>query len=420
MENCSHNLISMGKLAREEHISLTIAAGDGSSYLGLPGNLQSPVLNLGILILPPATSRLSGVNVVARAARRVKHLNGKTVHARGNHADVRTLREWHRCTSDVPMEWSQAVKDTPCESCLQGVCDGVPSDGHVREVTAPGDLVSYDVFSLGLKHVHGNQSKVFGIHDQYSKLNWVKLLKDESGPEIAQALKEFNNYCISHKVKIRHIHTDNAKAHLSVEAIAVVRDVIQARFTTIAPHTPRSNGAMERQWRTMAAATIKMLHMSKLPRNYAWYALRQSVDVRNTLPLKGQMDACPLLLFTGKKPAAGHFRVFGCVVYAKVFLNRASKMSDQAVRCVHLGRAPNQTGYDPAIKVSHVSLMCKFVEDALPGLTISKEGWEECIPEFSCEYDGEAIRIDDGEVDEIDRGIDCARTCEHTTHSSQH
>ena len=406
MDNCSHNLISLGKLAREEGIGMMLGACDEDSYLKLPGNITAPVLNLGIIVIPPPSANLNGVNVIARAARTTTHLKGETVHARGNHAEARTLREWHRCTSDIPVNWSKAVRDDPCESCLQGVCDGVPSDRHVREVEEPGDLVSFDVFSLGVKHVHGNQTKVFGIHDQKSKLNWVKLLKDETGPEIALALKEFHNYCTSHKVVIRHIHTDNAKAHLASETLAVIRDVIKARFTTIAPNTPRSNGAMERQWRTMASATVKMLHKSKLTRNYAWYALKQSVDVRNTLPLKGRPDDCPLSLFTGKKPSAAHFRVFGCAVYAKVF-NRISKMSDQAVRCIHLGRAPNQSGYlcyDPATKRMHVSIQCKFVENALPGLTVAREGWEDFVPEFSGEYDANATAVADSEFEPVDRG----------------
>ena len=228
MEDCSHNLISLGKLAREQGIGLTLGAGDDASSLNLPGGITAPVLNLGIIIIPPSKAYPAQVNVIARAARTNKHLKGSTVHARGNHTPARVLRDWHRCTSDIPIEWSKAVKDEPCDSCLEGVCDEVPSDRHVRVVEEPGDLVSYDVFSMGVKHVHGSQTKVFGAHDQKSKLNWVKLLPNESGPEIAKALREFNNYCISHKVVIRHIHTDNAKAHLCDETVEVVRDVIKA------------------------------------------------------------------------------------------------------------------------------------------------------------------------------------------------
>ena len=99
---------------------------------------------------------------------------------------------------------------------------------------------------------------------------------------------------------------------------------------------------MERQWRTMANDTRAMLNTSKLPRNYCWYALRQSVAVRNTLPIETDPSTCALSLFTGSKPPAGHFRVFGCVVYAKIY-DRMHKMSNQAVCCVHLGSAPGGT-----------------------------------------------------------------------------
>merc|ERR1711965_1050272 len=110
---------------------------------------------------------------------------------------------------------------------------------------------------------------------------------------------------------------------------------------------------MERQWRTMGNDTRKLL--DKMPRNYAFYALQHSVNVRNTLPLKHQPDACPLSLFTGKKPYAGHFRVWGCTVYAKVF-NPITKMANRAVRCVYLGRAPDQTGdlcFDASTRKMH-------------------------------------------------------------------
>lgn len=95
------------------------------------------------------------------------------------------------------------------------------------------------------------------------------------------------------------------------------RDVVKARYTTIPPNTPRANGCMERQWRTMANATRGLLVKSKLPKNYAWYALQQSVLVANTLPLKHNPDNCSYSLFTGTKPSASGFRVFGCVAYVK-------------------------------------------------------------------------------------------------------
>ena len=51
----------------------------------------------------------------------------------------------------------------------------------------------------------------------------------------------------------------------------------------------------------MGSDAIRLLNKSKLPRNYAWYSLKQAVevDVRNTLPLKSNPDQCALSIFTG-------------------------------------------------------------------------------------------------------------------------
>ena len=95
----------------------------------------------------------------------------------------------------------------------------------------------------------------------------------------------------------------------------------------------------------MGNDTRAQMEKRKMPHNFAWYALRHSVDVANTLPFDSNPDACPLSVFTGSKPHAAHFRVWGCVAYAKhcSLYDRVTKMANQAVvRVVHLGRAPNQ------------------------------------------------------------------------------
>ena len=55
--------------------------------------------------------------------------------------------------------------------------------------------MSFDVYSLGVKHVHGGQSKVLGIHDHASGLDWVKLLKREDAENILEGLREFHTFC---------------------------------------------------------------------------------------------------------------------------------------------------------------------------------------------------------------------------------
>ena len=136
--------------------------------------------------------------------------------------------------------------------------------------------MSFDVYYMGVAHVHGGQTKVIGFHDHFSGLNWVKLLKAEDTENIALATREYHAYCLSHKVTIRHVHTDNAKPHVGPLMNKIMREEIKCKYTTIAPNNPRSNGAMERQWGTMGKETRSLLEKSKLPRNFAFYALAQT------------------------------------------------------------------------------------------------------------------------------------------------
>ena len=108
--------------------------------------------------------------------------------------------------------------------------DKVHSDVQAPTVAAPGDLVSWDVFSLGVKHVHRGQSKVLGIHDHFSGFNWVRLLRNETADELIIAWREFINVCNMHKVVVRRSHTDNAKPHVGDKMTAFMRDELKVRL----------------------------------------------------------------------------------------------------------------------------------------------------------------------------------------------
>ena len=157
MDTCAHNLISLGKLARDNDIGTYIGAGTNGSYLQFSDKAKGPLINAGIILIPSHKASVQ-VNTVAHGTRTTKRLAADVVHGRGNHAHHQTLRAWHQCTADIPEEWSRAVVDTPCDSCLKAVAPNVPSDKHTPIVTTAGELISYDVYYIGVKHVHGGQS----------------------------------------------------------------------------------------------------------------------------------------------------------------------------------------------------------------------------------------------------------------------
>jgi hypothetical protein len=267
--------------------------------------------------------------------------------------------------------------------------------------------MSFDVMSLGVQHVHGGQSKVLGIHDHYSTYTWVRLMKNETEDEFITCFREYRNFCSMHGVTPTHLHTDNFSSHVGDKVRAFMRDELKVHYTTITPNEPRQNGMMERQWRSMGNDTRAMLRHSQLPRNYAWYALEQSVMVANTLPITGNVDKCAHSLFTGHRPNVTQFRVWGCMAYAQVY-NPLTKMADRAVRCINLGRCSHQPGFmlmDPETKKVHVSVHCKFVETECPGLTLAKEGWEQAMPSYADLHDDSATRVADAPILQDTRAV---------------
>eukprot|EP00965_Chrysotila_dentata_P186025 6141849-Pleurochrysis_carterae.AAC.2 len=59
LDNASHNLISLGHLAKEAHVGLKVEATTGSSSLQLPGGHTVPLLNLGVLVVPAADAPIA-------------------------------------------------------------------------------------------------------------------------------------------------------------------------------------------------------------------------------------------------------------------------------------------------------------------------------------------------------------------------
>ncbi|KAL3910171.1 MAG: hypothetical protein SGPRY_009154, partial [Prymnesium sp.] len=124
-----HNLISMGKLAIEQRMRAWVAPELQPSYLQAADGVRIHVLNVGVLVLPDYHAQ------VWKDA-----LHERTVHPH-------------------------------CDACMRARADSVPSKSHAPHTHAPGELVSMDVYTTGVPHVHGGQRYVIGFHDHYSRMD---------------------------------------------------------------------------------------------------------------------------------------------------------------------------------------------------------------------------------------------------------
>ena len=381
LSDSAHNLISLGLLAREQHVATYIGPGESASMLIFPDGSQAPLANVGVLVLPDSMSdftpamTLAGDDaspVVGGEGR--TNVSWKTLHATFANRPWRLLRTLPMVLRDAPAAWSKVLAKDPqdaCDDCLRARASNVSSDNHMPEVVAPGELVSVDIYETGVGHIHGGHKYVVGFHDFYSGLTRVYLLKRKSDAPVAY--KMYYAWCSSHRVYVKRFNTDNA-GELSGEPVrAWARDLRHpCRVTTSSPRSSRQNGAIERQWRIIGDdMRANMAHAQRLPDTYWWYALRDGVMKSWVIPVERGADKSPWELFTGNKPSGRYLKPFGCLCYYKVYEPR-TKVMMRARRAVLLGRPDDQPGYlvkcleTDVIKVTpHV----RFCVDQRPGLS---------------------------------------------------
>ena len=367
MDDSQHNLVSLGLLAREGVIS-HIGAGSEGSYLLFPDNNKVDLMNRGVLIIPDRDDAMMINSVIPPGQLGQNESMWQILHNRFNGRSFDTLRHLIGSGQNVSRDWHRALKHPPktrCHSCLLSRAEKVPSRSRVPKVTEPG-YFSYDIFEMGVRHMHGGQRYLIGFHDTYSTLNKVYLLHHKS--DAHKAMDLVYAWARSHGVSIKRFHADNAP-ELTGPALTEKWASRGVRLTACAPNEPRGNGLMERQWRTISADARHALALAALPPGAWWYVTRASVYVSWSIPLNA--DETPWSRFTGRPSSPHIHRVVGCLAYYRV-VKPESKAHMRARRAIHLGRAEGQPGYllmDLESRKTLVTPHVRFVEDVFPGLT---------------------------------------------------
>jgi hypothetical protein len=96
-------------------------------------------------------------------------------------------------------------------------------------------------------------------------------------------------------------------------------------------------------------------------------AVLMMVYILNRSPTKGHDEMTPYEAWHGRKPAVGHLRVFGSLVYVKE-LNHIGKIDDRSTTRVFIGYDEGVKGYyvlDPV--THHVRMACDVVFDEVRG-----------------------------------------------------
>ena len=181
-------------------------------------------------------------------------LSYEVLHNRFNGRRHEVLKHLDTALTSTTRDWTRILGKPPdahCPSCLEAHADRIPSKAHVPPASEPG-YISYDIFEMGVGHIHGGHKYVIGFHDTYSRVNKIYVLAAKSDAYLA--MRKFHAWANSHGVTIRRMHADNA-GELTGADLKREWEAKGIRLSACAPNEPRGNWMMERQWRTMANDT---------------------------------------------------------------------------------------------------------------------------------------------------------------------
>ncbi|KAI3498732.1 hypothetical protein L1887_09191 [Cichorium endivia] len=314
-------------------------------------------------------------------------------HARLGHVNFRILES---------MATKEMVRGMPrikhparvCEGCLvaKQARQSFPKEAQWR-ASSPLELVHADLCGpIAPQTIAGNHYFLLLV-DDFSRYMWVFLLKTKD--EAFSAFKEFNTQMEGDGVhRLRTLRTDRGGEFTSQVFEAYCKEKGIRRHLT-APYSPQQNGVVERRNRTVLGVTRSLLKSMDVPDNLWGEAVRHAIQILNRVPTKGVVGMTPFEAMHRKKPILEHFRVFGCVAYAKRTANKLSKLSDRSIALVYLGNEPGSKAYrlySPSQNRKYVARDVVFDEKA-------KWKWEETLgagPVFHPEW----IRFPSDEPDE--------------------
>ena len=380
---CAHDLIPIAAMAKTHGLALHVAAWTGEAHLLVcnkrigPLGSTLPLMNMGVLVFPPppddanyqynaapvnttdasSTDKEHAMPVTRGHAGATAKVTEQIHHCRCIHRSEYVTRNLYRCVDDVPKALCDRVglPTTPCDGCLRGSMmknHPVPPGSHVPTATHAGQWVSGDVYTVQVGYRWGGQRKIFQLYDHYSHRNFPFLIRNES--ECPQKLREFFSQCRVDGVKVSNLNLDNAKIFVNEGVLfetckkvckEAMFDGMPVRVTSCCPYTPRQNGTIEHQFDVCSTDVRRCMSDALAPANLYWDSWQHVCFVQARLPLKGAPDECGMSRWNGTKP---HFaqvvRVWGCVGYVKDF-HSPSKMHDQGIICMHLGRCSSQPGW---------------------------------------------------------------------------
>ena len=278
----------------------------------------------------------------------VVYLTGK--HPRLN--NVTDICLWHcrlghinknrisRLAQEGILELSDCESLPTCKSCLLGKMTKSPFTGKGERAIELLGLVHTDVCGPMSTSAKGGYVYFITFTDDLSRFGYVYLMKHKS--DSFEMFKRFRSEVEKQTGKsIKTLRSDRGGEYLSGEFLTYLEENgILSQWTP--PGTPQHNGVSERRNRTLLDMVRSMMGFASLPISLWGYALESACYLLNRVPSKS-VTKTPYEIWTGRKPALSHLRVWGCPAYVKRLIT--DKLGPKSDKCTFIGYPKETKGY---------------------------------------------------------------------------
>ncbi|KAD1131218.1 hypothetical protein E3N88_43246 [Mikania micrantha] len=260
--------------------------------------------------------------------------NSKLWHSRFGHVNYDSLTH---------MGKENIVKDLPVIRNIDSVCDSCVLGKHARKsfskstwrATKPLEMVHSDICGpMKTPTINGNRYVITFI-DDFSRKNWLYFIKEK-----AEAFSYFKTFKIIAEnqsgERIKGLRTDRGGEYCGNEFQNFLRENgILHQLTT--SYTPQQNGVAERRNRSLLNLARSMLKHKNMPDDFWGEAVACAAYIINRTITKSLENMTPKEAWTGFKPSVWHFKVFGCIAYARIPNQRRTKLESKSEKCIFVG-----------------------------------------------------------------------------------
>ncbi|GKB24154.1 retrovirus-related pol polyprotein from transposon TNT 1-94 [Tanacetum coccineum] len=265
-------------------------------------------------------------------------------HRQLNHLNFGTINDLTRKDLVRGLPRLKFEKDLLCSACRLGKSKKYThkpkSKNNIMEVlhTLHMDLCG----PIRMHSINGKKYILVNV-DDYSRFTWVKFLrsKDKTPEFVIKFLKQIH---VGLNKTVRYIRTDNGKEFVN-QVLTEFYESVGISYQKSVLRTPRQNGIVERQNRTLVVAARTMLIFSKALMFLWAEVVATACYTQNRSLIHTRHNKTPYELVHGKKPDLTFLRIFGALCYPTNDSEDLGKLKAKEDIGIFVGYAPNRKGY---------------------------------------------------------------------------